>query len=201
MRPEGDEAPRPGLGGALDGIRFLGRSRVLTGVLVADVVATLFAMPVALYPAINAERFDGSAAHPRAAQRGPRDRRRHRDGAVSGPLGRVRRPGFGMLISVAVWGARARRLRPGARPRDDDGVPDRRGRRRRDQRRAAVDDHPGRDARPLPRTRQRCRDHGRRQHPAARQLPRRSRRAGDLARRSAQRSAAQWPRSAPSSSA
>ena len=103
MRPEGNEAPRPGLGGALDGIRFLGRSRVLTGVLVADVVATLFAMPIALYPAINAERFDGSARTLGLLSAGLAI-----GGVVgtvfSGPLGRVRRPGFGMLISVVVWG-------------------------------------------------------------------------------------------------
>ena len=82
MRPDGGETRRPGLGGALDGIRFLGRSRVLTGVLVTDVVATLFAMPVALYPAINAERFDGSARTLGLLSAGPRDRRRRRIGAV-----------------------------------------------------------------------------------------------------------------------
>jgi MFS family permease len=104
MRPDGGENPRPRLGGVLDGIRFLGRSRVLTGVLVTDVVATLFAMPVALYPAINAERFDGSARTLGLLSAGLAI-----GGIVgsvlSGPLGRVRRPGFGMLISVAVWGA------------------------------------------------------------------------------------------------
>ena len=104
MRPDGGENPRPGLSGVLEGIRFLGRSRVLTGVLITDVVATLFAMPVALYPAINAERFDGSARTLGLLSAGLAI-----GGVVgsvlSGPLGRVRRPGFGMLISVAVWGA------------------------------------------------------------------------------------------------
>lgn len=103
MRPAGGEPGRPRWSGVLDGVRFLGRSRVLTGVLVTDVVATLFAMPVALYPAINAERFGGS----------PRTLGLLGAGlaiggvlatVVSGPLGRVARPGLGMLQSVVVWG-------------------------------------------------------------------------------------------------
>jgi MFS family permease len=104
MRPEGGEVSRTALGGALDGIRFLRRSGVLTGVLVADIVATLFAMPIALYPAINAERFGGSAR-----TLGLLSAALAIGGIIgtvfSGPLGRVRRPGFGMLISVAVWGS------------------------------------------------------------------------------------------------
>jgi MFS family permease len=105
MRPEGGDGPtRPGLHGVLDGVRFLGRSRVLTGVLLADVSATLFAMPVALYPAINAERFDGS----------PRTLGLLSAGLAiggllgtvfSGPLAHVRRPGLGMLVAGGVWGA------------------------------------------------------------------------------------------------
>ena len=104
MRPEGGEPVRPGLHGVLDGVRFLGRSRVLTGVLLADVSATLFAMPVALYPAINAERFGGS---PRTL--GLLSAGLAIGGVVgtvfSGPLARVRRPGLGMLVAGAVWGA------------------------------------------------------------------------------------------------
>ena len=57
-----------------------------------------------LYPAINAERFDGSARTLGLLSAGLAI-----GGVVgtvfSGPLGRVRRPGFGMLISVVVWGA------------------------------------------------------------------------------------------------
>jgi hypothetical protein len=41
-------------------LRFLRRSRVLTGALIADLNATVLAMPIALFPAINAERFGGS---------------------------------------------------------------------------------------------------------------------------------------------
>ena len=57
--PEGT-TQRPGLRAVVEGLAFLGRNRVLGGVLVADVSATLLAMPVAIFPAINAERFGGS---------------------------------------------------------------------------------------------------------------------------------------------
>jgi MFS family permease len=103
MRPEGDATVRAGRG-VLAGVRFLGRSRVLTGVLLADITATLFAMPVALYPAVNAERFGGS---PRTL--GLLSAGLAIGGVIgtvfSGPLTRVRRPGRGMLISCSVWGA------------------------------------------------------------------------------------------------
>jgi MFS family permease len=103
MRPEGGPL-RPGLDAVRDGLRFLGRSRVLTGVLLADVSATLFAMPVALFPAINAERFHGS---PRTL--GLLSAGLAIGGLIgtvfSGPVGRVRRQGLGVLVAGAVWGA------------------------------------------------------------------------------------------------
>jgi MFS family permease len=103
MRPDG-EGTRPGLGAVLDGLRFLRRSPVLTGALLADLNATVLAMPIALFPAINAERFGGS---PRTlgllttavAVGGILG------SGLSGPVGRVSRQGRAMLIAGAVWGA------------------------------------------------------------------------------------------------
>jgi MFS family permease len=103
MRPEGQPL-RPGLRAVLDGLRFLGQSRVLTGVLLADVSATLLAMPIALFPAINAERFGGS----------PRTLGLLNAGLAiggilgtvfSGPVARIRRPGLGVLVCGGIWGA------------------------------------------------------------------------------------------------
>ncbi|HZZ96783.1 MAG TPA: MFS transporter [Jatrophihabitantaceae bacterium] len=103
MRPEG-EPLRPGLRAVVDGLRFLGQSRVLTGVLLADMSATLLAMPIALFPAINAERFGGS----------PRTLGLLNAGLAiggllatvfSGPVGRIRRPGLGVLVCGGIWGA------------------------------------------------------------------------------------------------
>jgi MFS family permease len=103
LRPEGAVTP-PGPRAVLDGLRFLGRSRVLTGALVSDLNATVLAMPIALFPAINAERFGGS---PRTlgllttaiAVGGILG------SGLSGPIGRLHRQGRGMLLAGAVWGA------------------------------------------------------------------------------------------------
>jgi MFS family permease len=103
MRPEGTPS-RPGFAAVAQGLRFLGRSRVLSGVLLADVSATLLAMPVALFPAINADRFDGS---PRTL--GLLSAGLAIGGVVgtvfSGPVGRVHRQGLGVLIASGIWGA------------------------------------------------------------------------------------------------
>jgi MFS family permease len=103
MRPEG-EPSRPGPRAVLDGLRFLRRNRVLTGALISDLNATVLAMPIALFPAINAERFGGS---PRTlgllttaiAVGGILG------SGLSGPVGRLRHQGRGMLVAGAVWGA------------------------------------------------------------------------------------------------
>lgn len=103
MRPEGDSA-RPGLRAVADGLRFLRRSRVVTAALLTDLNATVLAMPIALFPAVNAERFGGS---PRTlgllttavAVGGILG------AGLSGPVGRLRRQGLGMLSAGVIWGA------------------------------------------------------------------------------------------------
>jgi len=103
MRPHGDIA-RPGLRAALEGISFIGRSRVLAGAFLTDLGATVFGLPVALFPAINAERFGGSAStlglFTAAIGLG---------GLIaavfSGPVGHVRRQGLAMVVSASIWGA------------------------------------------------------------------------------------------------
>jgi MFS family permease len=102
MRPPG--GARPGLRAAAAGVRLIRRSQVLAGAFLADLNATVFGLPVALFPAINAARFGGS---PRTlglftaaigigglASAG-----------LSGPLRHVSRQGLAMLTAVAVWGA------------------------------------------------------------------------------------------------
>jgi MFS family permease len=70
----------------------------------ADLNAMVLGMPLALFPAINAARFGGSAQtlgvlYSAVGVGGV-------IGAVlSGPLGHVRRPGRGMLLLIIVWGA------------------------------------------------------------------------------------------------
>jgi MFS family permease len=103
MRPEGEPARRR-IGAVLDGLRFITNNRVLLGALLADLSATVLAMPIALFPAINADRFGGSpstlglltAAIAVGGLLGS---------VLSGPVGRVTYPGRAMLITGAIWGA------------------------------------------------------------------------------------------------
>ena len=102
MRPA---APaRPGPRAVAEGIGFIRRSQVIGGAFLADLSATVFGLPVALFPAINAERFGGD---PRtlglfATSVGVGGLV---SGAFSGPVGHIVRQGRAMLITVAVWGA------------------------------------------------------------------------------------------------
>ncbi|WP_344309963.1 MFS transporter [Fodinicola feengrottensis] len=103
MRPQGGAA-RPGLTAVRDGLRFILGNRILSGALLADVCATTLGMPFALFPAINAARFGGGAQTlgllPAAVAVGGII-----GSMVSGPVGKIRRPGRAMLLAVAVWGA------------------------------------------------------------------------------------------------
>jgi MFS family permease len=103
MPPQGGIG-RPGLRATLDGLRYIRSRPAVLAVLLADLDATVLAMPVALFPAINAARFGGSpqtlgllsaglAAGGLAGS------------VLSGPAGRVSRKARAMLFTVAVWGA------------------------------------------------------------------------------------------------
>jgi MFS family permease len=95
---------RSGLALTLEGLSFIGRSRVLAGAFLADVNATFFGLPISLFPAINAERFGGD---PRTL--GLFTTAIGVGGLVSavfaGPIRHISRHGLGMLVCVAVWGA------------------------------------------------------------------------------------------------
>jgi MFS family permease len=103
MRPEGGPA-RPGLRAVGDGLRFIRRSKVLTGAFLSDLNATVLGMPIALFPAVNAERYGGSAHTLGALVAAPAV-----GGLVSamlsGPVGQVRRPGRAQLLGNVIWGA------------------------------------------------------------------------------------------------
>jgi MFS family permease len=95
--------PRSALALTLEGLAFIRRTPVLCGAFLADVNATFFALPVALFPAINAQRFGGD---PRTL--GLFTAAIGVGGLVSavfaGPLRHASRPGLVMLACVAVWG-------------------------------------------------------------------------------------------------
>ena len=102
--PPRPDAARPGLRAAGEGLRFIRRSQVLAGAFLADLNATVLALPVALFPAINAERFGGNPVtlglFMTAIGTGGVV-----TSALSGPLKRVSRPGLAMLVMVSIWGA------------------------------------------------------------------------------------------------
>ena len=97
-------AARPGLAAVAEGLRFIRRSQVLAGAFLADLSATVFGLPVALFPAINAERFGGSPAtlglFTTAIGVGGLV-----SSALTGPVARVVRQGLVMLATVTIWGA------------------------------------------------------------------------------------------------
>src|SRR3984885_10575790 len=110
VRPAGsgddgrDGGPRrSGVALTLEGLAFIRRTPVLCGAFLADVNATFFALPVSLFPAINAERFGGN---PRTL--GLFMTAIGVGGLVSavfaGPLRHATRHGLAMLACVAVWG-------------------------------------------------------------------------------------------------
>ncbi len=98
------QVTRRTLRGVAEGLRFIRRSDSLAAPFLADLIATVFGLPVALFPAINAQRFGGD----------PRTLGLFATAIglggllttiLSGPLHRVSRQGAAMLVSVAVWGA------------------------------------------------------------------------------------------------
>jgi MFS family permease len=102
MRPQGNDS-RPGLRAIGEGLRFVLHKRMILGAFIADMSATFLGMPIALFPAINAQRFGG---HPETlgllttaiAVGGILG------SALSGPVSRVTRQGLGMLVAGAIWG-------------------------------------------------------------------------------------------------
>ncbi|GAA4830784.1 MFS transporter [Kitasatospora terrestris] len=96
-------ASRAGLGGVVDGLRFLTRHRAVRGALLTDLAATVLSMPLSLFPLVNAERIGGN----------PRTLGLFLSAlavggivatAFSGPVTRFGRPGPVMLAASAVWG-------------------------------------------------------------------------------------------------
>ena len=103
MPPEGGLA-RPGLRAAAEGLRYVRSQPILTAAFLFDLDATLFGLPVALFPALNAERFGGSpqtlgllsTALAAGGLLGS---------VLSGPAGRVAAKASAMLVTVVIWGA------------------------------------------------------------------------------------------------
>jgi MFS family permease len=85
------------------GLAYIWRNRVLAGAFLADLNATFFALPLALFPAINAARFGGD---PRTL--GLFSSAIGVGGMItavlSRPFTKMSRQGLGMAMAAAVWG-------------------------------------------------------------------------------------------------
>ena len=104
----GDAAPRAGWAAVKEGFTFLKGKHNLQMTFYEDIIAMVFGMPRALFPAIAAQWYGGSvrevatvlgmlAAAPAVGALV--------SGVFSGPLGRVHLQGRAIVISIIVWGA------------------------------------------------------------------------------------------------
>jgi MFS family permease len=106
MRPAKTTTGKPerrGLALTAEGLSYIWRNRVLAGTFLADLNATFFALPLSLFPAINALRFGGD---PRilglfTAAIGVGGMV---TAVLSGPLAHTSRQGVAMLVTVSTWG-------------------------------------------------------------------------------------------------
>lgn len=103
MRPDGG-GTRPGLRAVAEGFRWLRGQPVVTMTFVADIVAMLFGMPRALFPALAALHFAGDPSAVGLLYAAP-GIGGLLGAAFSGPLSGVRRQGRAVLVSVVLWGA------------------------------------------------------------------------------------------------
>jgi MFS family permease len=102
LPPDGAVA-RPGLSTVVAGWRFIAGRPVLAGAFLSDLIATVLAMPIALFPVVNADRFGGNPQTlglflSAIAVGGVVA------GLASGVVTRARRPGLVMLAAAGVWG-------------------------------------------------------------------------------------------------
>ncbi len=102
MPPTGPASGR-GPRAVVEGMRYIVRRPVLSGLYATDLVATLLAMPIALFPVINEERFGGSPETlglflSAVAVGGMLA------GLASGTVTRSDRPGAVQLWAAGVWG-------------------------------------------------------------------------------------------------
>jgi MFS family permease len=99
--------PKAGWASVAEGLRFLRGKKNLQMSFYVDIVAMVFGMPRALFPAIAAQWYGGSTREVAAVvgmlSAAPAVGALL-SGLFSGPLGHVRRQGLAVVVSVVVWG-------------------------------------------------------------------------------------------------
>jgi MFS family permease len=92
-----------GVASVAEGLRFLRGQPVLLMTFVVDLIAMVFGMPRALFPALAEGRFGGGSATAGAMYSAVAVGSLLAAG-LSGPLGGVRRQGLAVVVSIALWG-------------------------------------------------------------------------------------------------
>jgi len=103
-QPPHEGGTRAGLESVREGLRFLRGRRLLVSTFVIDIDAMVFGLPRALFPALGTGLFAGGAATVGLLYAAPGA------GALVGALftgwvGKVRRQGLAVIVSVLAWGA------------------------------------------------------------------------------------------------
>lgn len=97
------EHPHP-LRAMAEGLRFVRRSRVITGLLLVDLFGVMFALPYAVFPELGTEVLGGDARSVGLMYSAPAVGA-FLAAATSGWVGRYRRPGVALTGAVVLWGA------------------------------------------------------------------------------------------------
>ena len=97
-------AQRPGFTSLAEGLRYVRQNRVLAGMLLIDTNAMIFGMPSALFPALASTHFHGGSATFGLLAAAP-GLGALVGAATSGWTGKLRRPGFVVIVAGIIWGA------------------------------------------------------------------------------------------------
>ena len=97
-------AQRPGFKSLTEGLRYVRQNRVLAGMLLIDTNAMIFGMPSALFPALASTHFHGGSATFGLLVAAP-GLGALVGAATSGWTGKLRRPGFVVIVAGIIWGA------------------------------------------------------------------------------------------------
>jgi len=101
--PPAPGAARPSIATVKEGLRFVRRRRIVLSTFVVDFVAMVFGMPTSLFPALALDVYGVGAAGLGLLAAAPAAGALV-GAALTGWVGRIRRPGRAVIVAVAGWG-------------------------------------------------------------------------------------------------
>lgn len=102
LKPALDAVPA-GIRSVVEGLRFIGRRKVIMMTFLMDIIAMVFGMPRALFPALAERLYHGGAGTAGLLYSAPAV------GALiatllGGAISRVHRQGLGVVVAITIWG-------------------------------------------------------------------------------------------------